>query len=256
MSELLSLTEEHQSISGLLGALQTYATRLRSGATVDPADLARFSEVLREVVDYRHHEKEEGILMPLLARNGFEWSAGLLAELRQEHGHLRHLIDILSQAAARDSAGSREQRRQVVEVALAFVEYKRRHIQKEEELLAPAIRQRLGTRALEQLAAELARFDRATAIGGAVSGGAPSGGAPAAAAPLDPIAAELVQRYSEDSGMVDVTGLRWTEAGRAALEGKAAVEGRALEAGPALDSGRAEPGGRGWRSLTSFGRSR
>ncbi len=252
MSELLSLTEEHQRISGLLGALQTYATRLRSGATVDPADLARFSEVLREVVDYRHHEKEEGILMPLLARNGFEWSTGLLAELRHEHGHLRNLIDILSQAAARDSAGSREQRRQVVEVALAFVEYKRRHIQKEEDLLAPAISQRLGARALEQLAAELARFDRATALGGAPFGEAPLGEAPLDRAnPLEQLAAELVQRYSEDSGMVDVTGLRWTEAGRAAVEGKAG-----LEAGKSPDGGRAEGGGRGWRSLTSFGRSR
>jgi hemerythrin-like domain-containing protein len=229
MSELLSLTEEHQMISGLLGALQTYAMRLRSGATVDPADLARFSEVLREVVDYRHHEKEEGILMPLLARNGFEWSTGLLAELRHEHGHLRHLVDILSQAAARDSAGSREQRRQVVEVALAFVEYKRRHIQKEEDLLAPAIRQRLGARALEQLAGELGRFDRATAFGGA---------------PLEQLAAELVQRYSEDSGTVDVTGLRWTEAGRAAVEGRGVPEAKP------------EAGARGWRSLTSFGRSR
>src|SRR5690349_5128312 len=143
MSALLSLTEEHQMICGLLGALQTYATRLRSGASVDPADLARFAEVLHEVVDYRHHEKEEGILMPLLARNGFEWSRGLLAELRQEHGHLRHLIDILAQAAARDSLGSGEQRRQVVEVALAIVDYKLRHIQKEDQLLAPAISQRL-----------------------------------------------------------------------------------------------------------------
>jgi len=239
MSALLSLTEEHQMISGLLGALQTYATRLRSGATVDPADLARFSEVLHELVDYRHHEKEEGILMPLLARNGFEWSAGLLAELRHEHGHLRHLIDILSQAAARESVVSGEQRRQVVEVALAFVEYKRRHIQKEEDLLAPAISQRLGARALEQLDAELARFDRATGLD--------------RGSPLQQLAAELVQRYSQDSGMVDVTGLCWTEAGRAAVDAKAA-----LEAGKSPEPGRpaAEAGGRGWRSLTSFGRSR
>jgi hemerythrin-like domain-containing protein len=225
MSALLSLTEEHQTISGLLGALQTYATRLRSGATVDPADLGRFSEVLHELVDYRHHEKEEGILMPLLARNGFEWSTGVLAELRHEHGHLRHLIDILSQAAARDPVVNREQRRQVVEVALAFVEYKRRHIQKEESVLLPAINQRLGARALEQLDAELARFDHATALGGGAIGGG---------SPVQQLAAELVQRYSEDSGMVDVTGLRWTEAGKAALEAS----------------------GRGWRSLTSFGRSR
>lgn len=251
MSELLSLTEEHQTISGLLGALQTYATRMRSGATVDPADLARFSEVLREVVDYRHHEKEEGILMPLLARNGFEWSTGLLAELRHEHGHLRHLIDILSQAAARDSAGSPEQRRQVVEVALAFVEYKRRHIQKEEDVLAPAISQRLGSRALEQLAAELARFDRATAWGRAPLGGLALGEASLEpGSPLEQLADELVQRYSPDSGMVDVTGLRWTEAGRAAVEGRAG-----LEAGKP-DGGRAEAGVRGWRALTSFGRSR
>jgi hemerythrin-like domain-containing protein len=232
MSALLSLTEEHQMICGLLGALQTYATRLRSGASVDPADLARFSEVLHEVVDYRHHEKEEGILMPLLARNGFEWSRGLLAELRQEHGHLRHLIDILSQAAARDSAGSGEQRRQVVEVALAFVDYKLRHIQKEDQVLAPLISQRLSAGALEQLAEDLARFDRATAVAGApVEGGGP----------LEQLAAGLVQRYSEDSGTVDVTGLRWTEAGRAALEGR--------EAAQSLESGQR-------RSLTSFGRSR
>ena len=225
MSALLSLTEEHETISGLLGALQTYATRLHSGATVDPADLARFSEVLRDLIDYRHHEKEEGILMPLLARNGFEWSRGLLAELRHEHGHLRHLIDVLSQAAAKDAGGSREERRQVVEVALDFVDYKRRHIAKEEDVLLPAILERLDARAIEQLSAELGRFDRATGR--------------ESRAPLEQIAAELVTRYSEDSGMVDVTGLRWTEAGRAAESGRAA-----------------EVGGRGWRSVTSLGRRR
>lgn len=140
MSALLSLTEEHQTISELLGALQTHATRLRSGATVDPVDLSRFADVLRELVDYRHHEKEEGILLPLLARNGFEWSTGLLAELRYEHGRLRHLIEVLYQAAAKESVGSREQRRQVFEAALAFVDYKRSHMQKEEvRVTAPRI---------------------------------------------------------------------------------------------------------------------
>lgn len=226
MSALLSLTEEHETISGLLGALQTYATRMRSGATVDPADLARFSQVLHEIVDYRHHEKEEGILMPLLARNGFEWSTGLLAELRHEHGHLRHLIDVLAQAASKDSASSREQRRQVVEVALDFVEYKRRHIAKEEDVLFPAILERLDARALEQLTAELERFDRATGV--------------ASRGPLEQIANELVTRYSEDSGMVDVTGLRWT------------VAADPREQGEAKGSQVAEFA----RRITSFGRSR
>ena len=213
MSALKSLTDEHQMIVELLGALQTFATRLRGGASVDPADLARFAEVLRELVDYRHHEKEEGILFPLLARNGFGWSQGLLSELRNDHGHLRHLIDVLYQAAAKDAVmdesgtglvgsqppSSREGQRHVAEAALAFIELERRHLQKEETALFPAIRERLGAVALEQLEAELAQFDQVVARH-------------AGSSTVFHAAAELVQRYSEHSATVDVTGVSWTVA--------------------------------------------
>jgi hemerythrin-like domain-containing protein len=205
MSALKSLMDEHQMISELLGAFSSYAARLRGGATVDPADLARFSEVFRELVDYRHHEKEEGILMPLLARNGFEWSSGLLSELQREHGHLRYLIDVLCQAAAKDTvgtrwAGSREERRQIAEAAAAFVEFKRRHMLREENELFPAVVQRLSAAALEQLGVELAQFDEAT--GRSIGEGA--------APQFYQYAADLVQRYSEDSATVDVSGVKWT----------------------------------------------
>lgn len=213
MSALRSLTDEHQMIVELLGALHAHATRLRGGASVDPADLARFAEVLRELVDYRHHEKEEGILLPLLARNGFDWSDGLLEELRREHGHLRHLLDVLYQAAAKaapvDESGaglvgarrtpSLDDRRQIADTALAFVELKRLHIVKEESVLFPAVRQRLGARALERLGAELAQFDEVLARH-------------AASALVFREAAALVQRYSEHSATVDVTGVEWTVA--------------------------------------------
>jgi len=215
MSALKSLTDEHQLIAELLGALHNYATRLRGGAAVDPADLARFAEVFRELVDYRHHEKEEGVLLPLLARNGFDWSEGLLAELRGEHGHVRSLMDILCQAAAKDAAmreipepaggavapfmPSTEERRQVAEAAIAFVEVERRHMQKEERVLLPAIRERLDERSLERLDAELLQFDETNARH-------------AGNADLFRSAAELVRRYSEDSGTLDVTGVEWTVA--------------------------------------------
>lgn len=204
MSALKSLTEEHQAIGELLGALQTYATRLKSGASVAPADLIRFADVLRALVDYRHHEKEEGILLPLLARNGFEWSSGLLFALRHEHGHLRYLLDVLCQAGAKsqadgDALGSREERRQIAEAAIAFVEFKRRHIQKEEDELLPAVERKLSARALEQLSAELAQFDQVT-------------GRNSESARTFQDAAELVQRYSVDSGVVDVTGVQWESA--------------------------------------------
>jgi hemerythrin-like domain-containing protein len=213
MSALKSLTDEHQMISELLGAFQTYAVRLHGGATVDPADLARFSEAVRELVDYRHHEKEEGILLPFLARNGFEWSTGLLAELRFEHGHLRYLIDVLSQAAAKDFVGqSREGRRQIAEAVAAFIDFKRRHIHKEVNVLLPAVLERLSPSALEQLDAELRQFDRVTGRGvpgAAMPGAASMAGAASASESVFQQAAELVQRYSEDSGTVDLTGVQW-----------------------------------------------
>jgi hemerythrin-like domain-containing protein len=212
MPALKSLTDEHQLIAELLGALHTYATRLRGGATIDPADLARFAEVFRELVDYRHHEKEEGVLLPFLARHGFDWSEGLLSDLRAEHGHVRSLLDVLCQAAAKDvamreAAGgavtpvmpSREERRQVAESAIAFVEVERRHMQKEERVLMPSIRERLDARSLEQLEAELLQFDETRARH-------------AGSADVFHSAAELVRRYSEDSATLDVTGVEWTVA--------------------------------------------
>jgi hemerythrin-like domain-containing protein len=238
MSALTSLTDEHHMILELLGALQTYAARLRSGASVDPADLSRFSEVFRELVDYRHHEKEEGILLPFLARHGFEWSVGLLAELHREHGHLRYLIDVLCQAAARDTVQNglnsqgHEQRRQVAEAAAAFVEFKRGHIHKEETVLIPTIEQRLSPGALEQLGAELSQFDVVAGRNLSVDGGV--------SAHIYQQAAELVQRYSVDSGIVDVTGLGW--AGASTSSEDAAFRAR-RELGTAV-------------GFTSFGRSR
>jgi hemerythrin-like domain-containing protein len=243
MSALKSLTAEHQMIVDLLAALQTYAARLRSGASVDPADLARFSEVFRELVDYRHHEKEEGILLPFLARNGFDWSKGLLAELHREHGHLRYLIDVLCQAAARDSVVSREQRRQIAEAAAAFVDFKRGHIDKEERLLMPAILQRLSPSALEQLGAELAQFDEVTGRNFSTPSSSPSSGSAA----IYQQAADLVQRYSEDSTIVDVTGVKWGGVSQGGVSQGGVSQPDDLQEG----SLRARRDG-----FTSFGRSR
>jgi hemerythrin-like domain-containing protein len=166
MKALSSLTREHQMISKLMGALQTYASRLREGAPVIIADLPHFAAVFRELVDFRHHEKEEGILLPLLARNGFAWNAGPLAEVRREHRHLRYLIDVLYQAAAKHEAqgslSSQEDRWQIAGAALAFVEFKRGHMQKEDDVLFAAVQARLNGAALDQLERELSQFDEMT----------------------------------------------------------------------------------------------
>jgi hemerythrin-like domain-containing protein len=188
MQALSSLTTEHQMISSLTGALERYATRLREGAPVVVADLSRFTAVFRELVDFRHHEKEEGILLPLLARNGFAWSEGPLSDVRREHRHLRYLIDVLGQAAAKHEShsawSSQEDRWQIAGAALAFVDFKRGHMHKENTLLFPAISERLNASALERLEHELRQFDEMT-------------GQNPRSAQIWELAEELVQSYSE-----------------------------------------------------------
>jgi hemerythrin-like domain-containing protein len=188
MQALSSLTREHQVISSLIGALERYASRLREGAPVEVADLSSFAAVFRELVDFRHHEKEEGILLPLLARNGFAWNEGHLADVRREHRHLRYLIDVLQQAAAKHESNaarsSQEDRWQIAGAALAFVDFKRVHMHKENTLLFPVISERLDGRALERLENELRRFDELT-------------GRNPRSAQIWQLAEELIRNYAE-----------------------------------------------------------
>jgi hemerythrin-like domain-containing protein len=176
-------------ISELTGALQGYADRLRSAGPVDADDYARFATAFRELVDYRHHEKEEGIVLPLLARNGVAWSTGILCEVRRQHRHLRYLIDVLCQAAAKDGVWSRERRRQLAEAAMAFVEFKRGHMLKEEAELLPLLELRLDEQAMAQLASQLQHFDEMS-------------GRNERTAQIWQSAEELVQRYAADSTVV------------------------------------------------------
>lgn len=194
MQTLLSLVREHQLISGLLGALHSYAGRLRGGLPTDAADFQHFASTFRELIDYRHHEKEESILLPLLARNGFAWSSGPLAEVRREHSHLRYLMDVVYQAAARELTWSRDEQRKIADAAVAFVEFKRRHLQKEEAELFPAVSRRLDASALAQLDAELSQFDEAT-------------GRNRDTARVWQTAEKLIERYLVDSVTIDLRSI-------------------------------------------------
>jgi hemerythrin-like domain-containing protein len=159
MNALTSLIREHQVISRLIDALQVYARRLRLEQNAIPADLAHFARVFREYADEIHHEKEEGILLPILGRNGFHWDQGVLPEVRRDHRQERYLIEVLQQAGARQDAWSNEDKRSIVATALALVEFQREHLELENTRLFSEVPKRLAQPALAQLAHELAGFD-------------------------------------------------------------------------------------------------
>ena len=163
MTALDSLIEEHRFIAHLISALEVYAAQVERGLAADPEDLRQFAEALTELGDNLHHEKEERVLLPFLARHGFDWNAPPLPQIRQEHRHELYLLGVLRQAGERLVGWSSEERRHVASAAVALCEFQRRHHATENEELFPAVLERLSVQAALELGSELAHFDLAPA---------------------------------------------------------------------------------------------
>ena len=159
---LASLSRDHQLLELLAAALAGFAGRIRftrSAPLSEREDLESFVRVFDGFADCAHHEKEEAVLLPFLARHGFAWTQGPLAEVRREHRQERYLISVLGHAAARDEPWSEEQRRGVFAAASELAAFQVEHMAKEDTLLFPAVLERLSTDEQQALAAELAAFD-------------------------------------------------------------------------------------------------
>lgn len=159
MTALDTLMDEHRFIARLIGALEVYATQVEQGLAAAPADLRQFAEALTELGDNLHHEKEERVLLPFLARHGFDWNAPPLPQIRQEHRHELYLLAVLRQAGERLVTWTPEERRHVTSAAVALCEFQRRHHETENAELFPAVARRLSDHAARELRNELASFD-------------------------------------------------------------------------------------------------
>ena len=178
---LHNLQHEHTQIIAVLGALGAYVERMESTEEASREDLERFVAYFRDLVDYRHHDKEEGILLPTLVRNGFGWDDNPIATIRRDHDHERYLVRVLRHAAQQLGSWSAEERRHVASIARELGVFLRAHIQREETLLHPAAIARLRPETKEQLARDLERFDAEDS--------------PGERATLGHIAEDLVARY-------------------------------------------------------------
>jgi hemerythrin-like domain-containing protein len=136
-----------------------YATQVEQGLAAEPAHLRQFAEVLTELGDNLHHEKEERVLLPFLVRHGFDWNAHPLPQIRQEHRHELYLLGVLRQAGERVRQWSPEERRHVSSAATALCDFQRRHHETENTQLFPAVSRRLPLAAAQQLRTELEQFD-------------------------------------------------------------------------------------------------
>ena len=160
MKAVESLIREHQIIGRLADALEVYGQQTKQGRPPDAADLGRFAAVFTDFAERIHHEKEENILLPALARHGAHWEDGPLPAVRRDHRQESYLIDVLRQAGERAGSWNHEDRRHIAASAQALVDFQRGHHALESSELFPLLPVRLDASALRELQSALEKFDR------------------------------------------------------------------------------------------------
>lgn len=159
MHKLSSLNQDHRMLLALSDALDVFAGALIRSDDVSPSDVGEFAHAFREFADYLHYEKEEHVLLPFLVRHGFDWNCELLEQIRAEHSRDRYLIDVLHQAGEQQGCLSQHDRRRLAATATTLASVQRGLTMKQDIELLPEVTTALEPKALDELNAELSRFD-------------------------------------------------------------------------------------------------
>lgn len=137
------LEHEHRTIREVLSAFDRFLVAAAESPTpAHRADVPRFLIFFREYVDLVHHEREERVLLPALARHGFAAKFGPSAHVKDQHGHERHLVHELFRHALRQG-GCEPNDPEFVRLAREFLTFQMRHIDKEDEFLYPTAKKEL-----------------------------------------------------------------------------------------------------------------
>jgi hemerythrin-like domain-containing protein len=163
MQALESLEHDHRLLRSLTEALEAYVSALEAGHPLHAGDLRDLVQGFRTVADYRHFEKVEEVLVPVLVRNGFDYNLDVLDGGRLEHERVRYLIEVLYQSAERELSWNLDERQRIACAARNLVEHQRRLTTQLEQELFPEIVTRLDGPVLGRLTEQLCQFDEQSA---------------------------------------------------------------------------------------------
>lgn len=166
---MATLEAEHRLIVAVLGAFEAFLSRAATHPEIDHHELTRFLLFFVEFAEGWHHAKEEAILLPIMTRHGYANTSGVLRHVRDQHQRERSLLSRLKRVTAEKRRWDVEQTRSVIEAGQEFVSFEAHHIEKESELLYPAIRRDLEPRDAKDIAVDLFRFGHAHATQGDLS---------------------------------------------------------------------------------------
>lgn len=155
----LHLSREHRRANHLLAAFRRYLRHVEDSNIPDSREPSGLIDFLAESLFQRHEEKEEGVLLPELARMGLSWSDGALADVRHEHRQGRYLLRSLKHAMRQGSAWSKDDRAHFLSIAHEWVDFLRDHMMREEKVLFPFVDGHLAEDIDELLARQFEQID-------------------------------------------------------------------------------------------------
>jgi hemerythrin-like domain-containing protein len=160
MNALQSLAAEHRVIRLTLDAFEIYVGYIEARAPVNRADLERFVAFFEEFADLHHHDKEETLLFPALAREGLDWNGEPLARVRREHDQEHYLMRSLRHLVQQAETWSEEDRQHFLSIAKTFIAFQLNHMRFENMEVYPAATL-LSEVSRARLSRDLQRYDEA-----------------------------------------------------------------------------------------------
>jgi len=136
MASTETLVAEHRIILDVLAALERALANTGPGRAVPVALLHDVVAFSRGFIDRCHHGKEEGCLLPCLARRGIPSDHALVQQVLREHEAGRTLTRRMAQALDRVAQGTAPAE-EALEPCRQLVELLRAHIMTEHEALFP-----------------------------------------------------------------------------------------------------------------------
>ncbi len=152
------LKDEHANILRVLAAAESLANRLEQGERVPQATLQDVLEFFHIFVGKCHDGKENEILFPALINKGILQKTNPMGHLLKEHKRGWSLLHKLGDATYDMQFRTTEAAQRWAHAARNYVEFLRRHIEEENELLLPEAEKVLGTEEQEALSSEFDKF--------------------------------------------------------------------------------------------------
>ena len=140
------LREEHQLLLRVVDAMENESRDMLAGGRMEPEFWRRVVEFLEHYQDRLHHQKEESVLFPELARLGLARAVASVAALSAEHSEGRRAVRTILDALARRDVS------RLSHAAIGFCRRERMHIAREEEQLLPACAEALSADQAARLA--------------------------------------------------------------------------------------------------------